>query len=103
MADDVSDMRVDIGRMAQKMDSLTDTMREYIKRAEACQGDHETRLRAVEAATIAVAQIADLEARLAETEKTLAQNAGRDTTINYLVNGAIGAGGAVIGLIGGRL
>jgi hypothetical protein len=98
--DTIADMRVDIGRMAAKMDSMTETLKEYIKRAEACQDDHETRLRAVEAAAVAVPQIADLTKRVGVLEKAQSKAVGGDAMAARI--GAITGGivGMICGVVG---
>lgn len=99
----ITGMRVDIGEMRSDMRHLAETMTAYMERAEDCQRDHETRLRAVETAALAVAQIANIDTRLGAVEDTVAGIATRDKTISWMINGAAGAIGSLVTLIAALL
>lgn len=100
-AETITGMRVDIGEMRADMRHLAQQLTAYMERNEACQADHEARLRAVETAAIAVQKVADLERRVGSIETTLAETAGQNRTIGYLKDIALGLVGALVGLAGG--
>lgn len=102
-AERITGMRIDIGEMRSDMRHLVETVAGYMERSEQCQQDHEARLRAVETAAIAVAQIADIDRRLDILEKSTAEATGRDRTIGYLITAGVGFLSAGIGLFAGRI
>ena len=98
----ITGMRIDIGEMRSDMRHLAETMTTYMERAESCQQDHEARIRAVETAALAVAQIADIQSRLKIVEGRVITTTGRDRFLEKALNFAIGAIGAIVALLAWR-